>query len=225
MDCFKGGSMKFQIDKAGVFTCLNTLAQSGTETFGKPAIILTGVGSDLNNSKALKGRAKRKLITQKMILSLVDVSKNKGNNQKKKSYWNTYHCQNKIHTTNGKLYGKYCKNRYCTLCCTIRKADIINRFLPVIQTWEEPYFVTLTIRSVPMHKLKPVMISMLKGFTRIIAKYRKRNQRGKGIKLIGIRSLECNFNSQRKTYNPHFHFVVPNKATGDILIMEWLHLQ
>jgi hypothetical protein len=201
---------------------LNTLAQSGTETFGKPAIVLTGIGSDLNNGKALKGRAKRKLITQKMMLSLLDVANKKGDSQNKKSYWNTYHCQNKIHTAKGKLYGKYCKNRHCTLCCCIRKADIINRYLPVIENWEEPYFVTLTIRSVPRYKLKPVMNSMLKGFTRIIAKYRKRNLRSKGTKLIGIKSLECNFNSKKKTYNPHFHIIVPNRETATILIKEWL---
>jgi Replication protein len=200
----------------------NTLAQSETETYGKPAIILTGVGSDLNNSKALKGRAKRKLITQKMILGLVDVSNNKGNHRSKRSYWNTFHCQNKIQTAKGRLFGKYCKNRYCTLCCCIRKANIINRYLPVIQNWEEPYFVTLTIRSVPMHKLKPVINSMQKGFTRIIAKYRKKNQRGNGLKLMGVKSLECNFNSRRKTYNPHFHLIVPNRKTANILIKEWL---
>ncbi len=198
-----------------------TLAQNGTET-GKSAIVLTGIGSDLNNRKALKGRAKRKLITQKMMLSLVDVSDSKESIKNKKGYWNTYHCQNKVFTSNDKLYGKYCKNRFCTVCCSIRKADIINRYLPVLQNWPEPYFVTLTVKAVPRYKLKAVMKSMNRGIKRIINKYRKRKLRSKGIKLEGIRSLECNFNCTKRTYNPHFHFIVPKKEVADILIREWL---
>ena len=78
---------------------------------------------------------------------MVDVSNNKGDHRNKRSNWNTYHWQGKIYTAKGKLFGKYRKNRYFTFCC-IRKADIINRYLPVRQNWQEPYFVTLTIRSV-----------------------------------------------------------------------------
>jgi hypothetical protein len=68
---------------------------------------MNGVGTDLSNSKALRGRAKRKFITQKMVLSLVDVSDKYGSAEIKKSYWNTYHCQNRLFTANGKMYGKY----------------------------------------------------------------------------------------------------------------------
>lgn len=206
-----------------------TLAQTGTEPGGKRAIMLTGTGSDATNLKALKGRAKRKLITQKMMLGLIDVLDQKNemivngmSEKRKKSFWNTYHCQNKIYTANGKLYGRYCKNRFCTLCCSIRKAAIINSYLPFVQTWKEPYFVTLTVRSVPLYKLKAVIRSVLKGINNIIAKYKKRNQRGKGIKLMGVRSLECNFNARKKTYNPHFHLIVPNREIAKIIINEWL---
>jgi len=38
---------------------------------------------------------------------------------------------------------------------------------------------------------------------------------------MGIKSLECNFNPTRRTYNPHLHFLVPSKEIADILIMEW----
>ena len=50
----------------------------------------------------------------------------------------------------------------------------------------------------------------------------KRSQRGKGVKVIGIKSLECNFNPTRRTYNPHFHLIVPDKATAELLVNEWL---
>jgi plasmid rolling circle replication initiator protein Rep len=190
----------------------------------KQSIIVNGNGSDLGNSKGFKGRAKRKMITQKTILNLVDVMDKYGADERKKSYWNTYHCLNKVYTANGKLYGKYCKNRFCTLCCSIRKAQIINSYLPVIQTWEEPYFVTLTIKAIKAERLKILISKILEGFQIIKDRYRKRNSRGTDIKLIGIKSLECNFNPAMKTYNPHLHLIVANKRNADILKREWLML-
>ncbi len=82
----------------------NTLAQNGTGN----VLIVQGKGSELSNNKALKGRAKRKMITQKTVLNLIDVEKSK-NGVTPKGYWNTYHCQSKVYTANGRLYGKYCK--------------------------------------------------------------------------------------------------------------------
>jgi hypothetical protein len=203
----------------GVF---NTLAQNGTASLHELAIIVNGKGSDLSNHKALKGKAKRKMITQKMVLSLIDVTNKNGADERKKAYWNTFYCQSKIHTANGRLYGKYCKNRFCTLCCAIRKAEIINRYLPVIKKWEKPYFVTLTIRAFPLKHLKKAMIKVIAGFKYITQKHRKRGQRGQGIRLVGIKSLECNFNPVKKTYNPHLHLIVESEAIADILIKEWL---
>lgn len=90
----------------------------------------------MSNLVALEGRAKRKTITQSMMLNLMDVAKEKGDIEKQNAYWNTYYCQSKIITSEGKLYGNYCKNRFCTLCCSIRKAEIINKYLPTIEKWE-----------------------------------------------------------------------------------------
>lgn len=184
--------------------------------------IIQGNGSDLANTKALKGRSKRKMISQSLMLSMVDVCKTYGTPETLKALWNTYHCQNRIITANGRIYGKYCKNRHCTLCCANRKADIINRYLPFISQWPEPYFVTLTVKAVSHKRLRDVMKCMTDEFRQIVETYRKRHQRGKGEKLVGIRSLESNFNPARRTYNPHFHVIVANKEMADILVREWL---
>jgi hypothetical protein len=63
---------------------------------------------------------------------------------------------------------------------------------------------------------------MNRAFDMIKTRCKKRHQRGTGIKLIGIKSLECNFNPKTRTYNPHFHLIVPNQETGDLLKKEWL---
>ena len=138
------------------------------------------------------------------------------------SLWNTSHCQQHVYVNDGLSFGKYCKNRICTLCNSIRKAQTINEYLPTIQTWENPQFLTLTIRAVKKHQLKKYVQGMYRAFNLIKGAERKRYSRGKGIKLMGIKSLECNLNPKTRTYNPHFHLIVPNKETTDLLVNEWL---
>ena len=187
-----------------ILSLLDTLAQSRTGLANSLPAIVQGKGTDLGNNKAIKGRAKRKLITQTIVLRLIDLSKSENLKKLQQSYWNTYHCQNRVYTANGRLYGRYCKNRYCTLCSAIRKADIINRYLPIIEKWPKPYFLTLTVKAVPYNKLRPVMSSMIKVFRLITGKYRKQSIRGVGSRLKGIRSLESNFNPDKRTFNPDF---------------------
>jgi len=204
----------------GVF---NTLAQSGTGKKQKAPVSVSGNGSDITTDKVKHGRAKRKTISQSMVLGLIDLVKDK--NQDSQQYWNTYHCQGEIITSNGKSYGRYCKNRCCTLCSSIRKAKLINNYSSVLAKWESPYFVTLTIKAVRADRLEYMLKEgIIRAFRLITEKYRKRNQRNKSVKLMGIRSLECNFNPDKKTYNPHLHLIVPDKQTAEILIKEWLNL-
>ncbi|TWP31796.1 hypothetical protein ETU08_00380 [Apibacter muscae] len=187
-------------------------------------ILLEGEGTDQSDIKSLKGRAKRKLITQKMMLNLIDVCKTKEDSQRQKSYWNTYYCQSKIISSKNRIYGKYCKNRFCTVCSAIRKADIIHRYYPTLKTWKEPHFLTLTVKAVKINSLNKWINGMYRAFSLILNRYKKRYQRGKAIQLIGIKSLECNFNPQRKTYNPHFHIITANHKIAEILKQEWLQI-
>lgn len=201
-----------------------TLGQNGTAKPGQRAVSVSGKGSDLSNNETLQGRAKRKLITRNMTFHLMDVAKAKGEHEKLNSLWNTYYCQNEIISANGRFYGKYCKNRFCTLCCSIRKAQIINRYYPTIETWDEPYFVTLTVKACDGKKLRLMVSKVLQGFQRIKDRHKKNYLRGKGIKLMGVKSLECNFNPAKKTYNPHLHLIVANKEMAEIIIRDWLKL-
>jgi plasmid rolling circle replication initiator protein Rep len=184
--------------------------------------LLYGKGTDLSNQKAVQRRAKCKLITQTTMLKLIDVAKDKGALDRVKAYWNTYHCQNLIYTSNGKMYAPHCKNRFCTYCCGIRKAELINRYRPVLKSWPKPYFVTLTIKAIKATQLSRMIKAINRAFMLIIARNRKQALRGKGIKLVGLRSLECNYNPKKRTYNPHLHLLVPDKETADIIVSEWL---
>ena len=197
---------------------LNTLVQSGTpqppKTTPKRTAVINGNGIKVGNKEGLTKRARGKMLTQKLSLSLINVAKAKGDTKKLKGYWNTYHCQNKLIKANDNIYSNFCKNRFCTVCSNIRKAEIINQYLPLIKTWEQPYFITLTSKSVRAPHLKKRVKDVLRAFKIITNRNKKRNQRGKGIKLIGIKSLECNFNPLKRIYNPHLHLVVANKEIG-----------
>jgi len=204
---------------------LDTLAQNGTTDFvhgTKPLVEIGGTGVSSSDSILLQKWAKRKIISQKIALSLIDVARRKGKQEQVKSHWNTYHCFDRVSEVQGKLFGRYCKNRICTVCSAIRKAEIINKYLPILETWEDCHFLTLTIKAIPAKQLPRYCKGLPKVFQQIVQKYRKRSQRGKGIALEGIRSFECNFNPMRRTYNPHFHIIVRTREMGKILKEEWL---
>jgi hypothetical protein len=194
---------------------LDTLAQKGTEKIAKPLIVLTGKGSDLSNDEAIKVRAKQKLITQKMILSLIDVFKNDDKQSDQlKLYWNTYHCLGRVFTENGKMYSKYCKNRCCTLCCSIHKAEIINKYLPVVMTWSDPHFVTLTIKAVPQKALKKHLEGVLKAFHIINERIPQKKSKRRHDAANWPKIVSVYFNPVYRTYNPHLHLIVQNKDIG-----------
>lgn len=204
---------------------LDTLAQTGTYLKRKPPLELSGFGSDINDKSVLNARAKRKLVTHKVVLALIDVAKKKGDLEMEKTLWNTYYCLHNVVVSDNKLYGHYCGNRICTICTSIRKAKMINKYLPLLQSWEKPYMVTLTVKSCSAKNLNSRMRDMKRAFKRILTMCKKRHQRGETrLKMIGIKSLECNFNPNFRTYNPHFHVIVPNWEVAILLKREWMKL-
>lgn len=195
---------------------------TANESKNPQQLAIAGDGIEILGNESLLNRAKRKTISRAMILSLIDIAKEKGHMERMKSYWNAHHCYTRLIESNGKLHANYCKTRFCTVCNAIRKADIINRYYPVLKNWENPYFVTLTIKSVKADKLNRWIFGMKKAFKKINDRCRQRHKRGRGMRLIGVKSLECNFNPKNKTYNPHYHIIVPNRQTAILLKQEWL---
>lgn len=159
-----------------------------------------------------------------MVLNEIEVARAKGDKDKIQSYWNTWHCQNSVIIEDVLMYGNYCKNRFCKVCTANRKADIINRYYPNISQWQDVQFVTLTVKAQPAKNLNTWIKLMQKAIRRILKRLNKRNERGTGAEFIGVRSLECNFNPIRRTYNPHFHIILQGKECAEILVKEWRQL-
>ncbi len=65
---------------------------------------------------------------------------------------------------------------------------------------------------------------MKRAFRIIKGRHKKKSQRGVGQRFMGLKSIECNFNPTKKWYNPHFHLIVPNKETAELIINEWVTL-
>lgn len=107
---------------------------------------LYGTGSDIKDQSVLFNKAKRKLVTRQVARELITIAQRGGDKEMEKSLWNTYYCLNDIVVSDQKIYGSYCKNRICSTCKSIRKAEIIKKYLPVIETWINPQLVTLTAK-------------------------------------------------------------------------------
>ena len=213
---------------------LDTLAQLGTD---EEKFIQLQAKTTKQDQRKLTNRAKRKYLSTALSLSLVDVVKeyqNRSNDLEqfnenqtfKRSYWNMYHCSRKLETSNGKLVGKYCKNRLCVVCSAIRTANLMKRYLPVLQNWfdeDKVYFLTFTVPNCKAEHLKDTIRSMQDIIKKIQQTLKKRYQRAKKPTIQGLRKLECTYNSLRKDFHPHFHVLVKGKAAAEAFMKQWMH--
>jgi plasmid rolling circle replication initiator protein Rep len=179
--------------------------------------ILLDESTNVKQNDRLTRRARAKYFSKALVLPLVDL-----NSPLKKAYWNTYHCCETLVQDGEEITGSYCKNRWCTVCNRIRTAVLINTYKPVLDSWEDKWFVTLTIPNVPAEELHSALEEMQAEFIRIRKTLGKRSLRGKGDKFIGFRKLECTYNPDRDDYHPHYHVIVKGENMARALLDEWL---
>lgn len=173
----------------------------------------TGSKKEPEQDRTLLNRARAKLITNTLVLRLVDVK----DSPLHQAYWNTYHCATSIEQRGKTLKTKYCKNRWCMVCNRIRTALLIKGYEPALKQLQDPQFITLTFPNVRGGVLREEIEGMGASMGRIIDRLRKQ-----GIKLKGIRKLECTYNPNRGDFNPHYHLIVEGNAAAKILVGEWL---
>lgn len=194
------------------------------------------------NKATLRKRARRNYLKNELALGLVDVNNldrkkrvlkasnaleeleaDKKDKDILRSYWSMYHCSEKLTRKNGKVSGRYCKNRLCLVCNSIRTAVLLNKYKPVFDEWgQDAYFVTLTAPTVKKDKLHNRVNEMHKIFLRIKATLKTRFQRNTAEKFEGVRKLECTYNPFEDKYHPHFHFMIRGKENAEIVYNEWL---
>ena len=88
---------------------------------------------------------------------------------------------------------------------------MLNHYGPVLAAWPEPYFVTLTRRTVPVESLGDTYVNSLSIFNAV--KKAMRYSRTAPLKLVALRKTECTFNVADDRYHLHYHVIT---ATGDM---------
>jgi hypothetical protein len=127
-------------------------------------------------------------------------------------------CNKELTKEGNKITGKYCGQRWCVTCNRIRTAQLINAYLPEVQSIKEPRFLTLTLKNCTGDELRPRVQWMVKAW----AKIQKKLARNKEVK--GYRKLEVTHNQRFNDFHPHFHAIVDGKANAEYIISAWLNL-
>jgi DNA-damage-inducible protein D len=186
---------------------LDTLAQLGTNPKTDPKDI-----------GFLGKRARAKTFTAPLSVKLASLD-----SSLKKSYWNSYYCNDNLVQEGDKITGKYCNNRWCSVCNRIRTAKLIKGYNVPLSELNDKQFVTLTLPNCTGEKLRETIDFMLESSKKVQEVFKKRHLRGKqDWQLVGIRKLECTYNYKTSTYHPHFHFLVEGEVAARELVNEWL---
>ena len=188
---------------------------------------------EVRDNSALLKRARHKYFTYGLVVPLMKLE-----SPLEQSYRNTYYCCETLTERNGIvrdysyrmmnngeviITSSYCKNRWCTVCNRIRTAILINTYKPVLDSWDDKYFVTLTIPNVPADKLSSVIDGMEAEFRKVKEVfYRQHRRKKRDTSLIGFRKLECTYNPERNDYHPHYHIIVRGEGMAKELLAEWL---
>lgn len=186
---------------------LDTLAQLVTDSPNEP-----------KNLAHLVKRARAKTFTAPLSVKLASL-----NSDLKKSYWNSYYCNQSLTQDGNKITGRYCNNRWCSVCNRIRTAKLIIGYKNPLSELEDKQFVTLTLPNCTEEELRPTIDFMNKTVKTIQDTIKQRHHRKKqDWQLVGIRKLECTYNFKTNTYHPHFHFLIEGQEAAQTLLNEWL---
>lgn len=155
---------------------------------------------------------------------LADCAENEKSGYWFKRYWQDYHCSSRLNVTDGHYHSKRCKHKECLRCQRITTYKRITTYLPIIRTWDDPVFLTLTIPNVWGKDLRQTHRMIARHFRMVLDRLRKQ-----GIKAVGTRNMETTFNPDRYAnrlppYHPHLHCIVNGKAVAQLILKYWLEL-
>jgi hypothetical protein len=175
--------------------------------------------SDLFRSKTHETYYRRSIAKHKNITKLISILTVLRNENTKKKYWKTFHCNRVLLQEGLLLKGSLCRKRWCTHCSRIRIAELTNGYKQPLLDLGKLYFVTLTAPTVQARELKSEIRKRITAFQKIKDNLRKAHK----IKLNGIRKLEVTYNQETNKYHPHFHFILSDLNDCNRLISLWLN--
>lgn len=175
--------------------------------------------SKKDGESTLSKRARRKAQTAQITESLLEVEG--GNSVLGKYYSRSFGCSHTLHEKDGKRTAMYCNCRHCLVCNAIRTAKLIDAYYPQLEKMEDPQFVTLTVPNVYNERdLKASLKEMKSVFSKIADRFRKRENRGEGRRISGVRREEVTYG--KKGFNQHIHLIIEGEDHAREIIQDWL---
>lgn len=178
------------------------------------------MGKDITKNSESKKAALKKARKKYFSYGLaVNLANRNPNSSLFRSYLNTLACaKTLVVDADGRTHSKYCKNRWCPLCQSIRIAKLIDGYKVQLEAMPELYFVTLTRPTVPAEELEERRKKMLAAFTKI-RKCRIFVRNG----WSGLRKAECTIRPDG-LYHYHFHVLIDSKKGAEFMVKRWLRL-
>ena len=175
----------------------------------------------ISSQAVIQKRARRKYITYPFIFEMIKI-----NSPLKKSYRNTFYCCKDVYSNEetvktGRYLSKYCKNRWCLICASIRTAVLINAYKPILSEWKDKGFLTLTIRNCTAELLRKKIQEMNTVFYNAIQLDRalKKNS----LKIKCVKKMEVTYSDKHKNYHPHFHIITETLEQAGYLLDYWFN--
>ena len=163
--------------------------------------------------EAFVRRQRKKALTQRVVSGLLALNDSPMNRQ----YVRAWHCGNVIEQRDGMLVTQYCKSRVCLVCNGIRTAGLIDAYGPIVQNWERPVLVTLTVPNVPLSELRVTIQNMTRQFANTVRALRKEGHEVKAIRTIEVTGKDA------RSVHPHLHVLVSSEVLGQSLMEGWLN--
>lgn len=173
----------------------------------------TGYSPLSKSRETLVRRTLTKVTTLENTFKLIDE-----NSPLKKQYWKTYHCGKELFQEGDKFSFHRCKKKWCRTCSNVRTANLINGYKHLLNDFQDPQMMVLTMKNCKGRKLKYTYTKMLEAFKLATRNIKKTH----GIKIDGIRTWECTYNQETQEYHPHFNVVVDSKKGAELLRGYWM---
>jgi len=175
-------------------------------------------GISVDPVKTLENRTRSKSLDYVIKGRLMNEPAIKETSPLHRNYVKSTACNGVLTQEGGKIKAFYCKERWCSVCNRIRTGILFNKYEQVIDTWDDKYFVTLTLVSPTPEELPQTIDLMIKLFGMCAQSIKQT----KNLEFQAVRKIEVTYNIHANTYNPHIHAIVKGKEQADALQKYWL---
>lgn len=126
-------------------------------------------------------------------------------------------CNRLSELKDGRIISRFCGQKTCYICNTMRRVKFTKKYLEEIKTDNYKYHLVLTCKNPDKENLKEIIDKMYKFFSNSNLRKNK-NYKKINNKIKMIRSFECTLNTEKKSFNVHFHCLLSNSDENDLIL-------